>query len=283
MIKMILTAIVLLAMPVAHLLAQEGPYVPCVGCDILTQAPFPEAGSWYNPDQSGTGINLEIQNGFLVAFYYGYTVEGIPEWQIIRGPLVRSEQEGVLWERSGFMKYYQDGNCIGCAYVPPLGPVNGLAVKLEFLQRNYLRITIGENPAQYYVPIMYGSGGMKYFEDQTPYVFPEYGADFVLITKPNTDPPSPWEWESQVLPVLEARMSQGKLTYWSAPYQPPPGADVFFDLIVCEIDLVSDQPGRKIFLGGKEYSMPIGNMSDSRFFGEAEDGSTIEGFRLNYD
>ena len=35
--------------------AQAGPSVPCVGCDTLTQAPFPETGSWYNPDQSGSG------------------------------------------------------------------------------------------------------------------------------------------------------------------------------------------------------------------------------------
>ena len=32
-----------------------------------------------------------------------------------------------------------------------------------------------------------------------------------------------------------------------------------------------------------EYVMPVGNMSDSRFFGEAEDGSTIEGYRISYD
>ena len=29
--------------------------------------------------------------------------------------------------------------------------------------------------------------------------------------------------------------------------------------------------------------MPIGYMSDSRFFGEAADGSTIEGYRIDYD
>src|SRR5665811_140217 len=38
----------------------QGPYVHCVGCDDLLHAPFPETGSWYNPDQSGSGLNLEI-------------------------------------------------------------------------------------------------------------------------------------------------------------------------------------------------------------------------------
>lgn len=49
--------------------------MPCVGCESLVHAPYPETGSWYNPEQSGSGINLEIQNGYLVGFYYGYDAE----------------------------------------------------------------------------------------------------------------------------------------------------------------------------------------------------------------
>lgn len=286
-----LTILVLVCSPAW---SQEGPYVPCVGCDNLIHAPFPETGAWYNPDQSGTGITLEIQNGFLVAHYYGYTTDGLPEWQIIRGPLVRSVEDGVQWELGAYMKYYQDGNCIGCAYMPPIGPVNGPAVKLEFLQRNYLRFTIGENPSQYYVPIMYGSGGVKYFEDQTPYVFPTYeGSDksatyFVVVEKPNTDPPSPWLWESNIFPIGEGKLrtggaDEGKLVYESWIPQGPPGPDVLASIIVCELDQVSDQPGCKWVLGPRDYVIPIGNMSDSRIFGEAEDGWTIEGYRIGYD
>lgn len=275
---------------------QEGPEVPCVGCETLTHTAFPETGSWYNPDQSGTGINLEIQNGYLLGYYYGYTVDGFPEWQIVQGPLVRSEQEDSIWKLETFLKYYQDGNCIGCEYQPPMKPTNGPAIKLEFLQRNYLRLTIGDNPSQYYVPIIYGSGGMKYFEEQTPYVFPEYGGGsshlyttyFMFVEKPNTDPPSPWLWESFIMPIGAGRVAsgghnQGKLVYESWIPSPPPGPDVLADLIVCELDQLSSQPGCKWVLGPKEYLIPIGNMSDSRIFGEAEDGSTLEGYRLQYD
>ncbi len=277
--------------------AQDGPNVPCVSCDNLIQAPYPETGAWYNPDQPGTGINLEIQNGFLVGYYYGYTVDGFPEWYIIRGPLVRSEEEGIQWVLERYMKYYQDGACIGCEYQPPTEPVNGPAIKLEFLQRNYLRLTIGENPAQFYVPIIYGSGGMKYFEDQTPYVIPtfkgstpgsEYATHFLFIEKPNTDPPSPWLWESKIRPIGEGMVpsggiDEGNLIYPTWSPQGPPGPDVIAHLIVCKLDESSNQPGCKWVLGPREYVIPIGNISDSRIFGEAEDGWTIEGYRIGYD
>lgn len=277
--------------------SQEGPQVPCVGCENLVHAPFPEAGAWYNPDQPGTGISLEIQNGFLLAYYYGYTAAGLPEWQLISGPLVRSEQDGVQWELDAYLNYFEDGNCIGCDYVMPVGPVIGPAVKLEFLQRNNLRLSIGENPSQYYVPIIYGSLGAKYFEGQTPYVFPkyegsdsgsEYATHFLFVAKPNTDPPSPWLWESFIMPIGEGKVAsgghnQGKLVYDTWIPQGPPGPDVIVGLIVCELDQASDQPGCKWVRGPKEYVIPIGGISDSRIFGEAEDGSTIEGYRIGYD
>lgn len=266
----------------------QGPYVPCVGCDDLVHAPFPETGSWYNPAQSGSGLNFEIQNGVLAGFYYGYDDTGLPEWQLITGPLVRSEKQGVQWELKTQFQQFQDGNCIDCEYVPPTGPADGPTITLDFMQRNYMRITIGDNPSQFFVPIIYGSMGMKYFEEQTPYVFPEYGGDFVLIMKPNTDPPSNWLWEHRMVFIGKGSVhtggaDQGKLIYRAAFYEPPPGPDVLFDIITCELEPESNQPGCIISFYGGDYVMPIGNMSDSRFFGEADDGSTIEGYRFNYD
>ena len=276
--------------------AQEGPQVPCVGCDTLIQAPYPETGAWYNPDQSGTGINIEVQDGYLVGYYYGYTVDGFPEWHIIHGPLVRSEQEGVLWELESYMQYYHGGNCIGCDYQPPMSPTNGPAVKLEFLQRNHLRFTISDNSSQFYVPIIYGSMGGKFFEEQTPYVFPEYGypgdgflsgAPFVLILRPNSDPPEPWNWISVIGHISRANIPQsgpyeGSVTYSIARMLSGIEIDPFAN-IECSLDESSDQPGCRLLIDDFEFLIPIGNMSDSRFFGEAKDGSTIEGYRLDYD
>ncbi len=268
--------------------ADSGPKVPCVGCDTLIHAPFPETGAWYNPDQSGSGISLEIQGGKLVGFYYGYDAQGRPEWQLFNGMLIRSQQQGVQWELETPLLQFKNGSCTGCEYQPPEDPVQGATIKLEFLQRNYLRLTIGDNSSQFYVPIIYGSTGRRYFSEQTPYVFPEYGADFVLITKPNSNPPEPWKWKSRITPVSKGHVAQGgpdvgKLVYETWWLSPPPGPDVFAKLIECELEAESGQPGCILFLDNKEYVMPIANMSDSRFFGEAADGSTVEGYRLSYD
>jgi len=273
--------------------AQEGPFVPCVGCDALIHAPFPETGAWYNPDQSGSGINLEIQGGKLVGYYYGYDAEGLPEWQLFSGMLIRSEQQGVQWELETPLLLFKNGNCTGCEYQPPEGPVDGATIRLEFQQRNYMRLTIGENSSQFYVPIIYGSTGHKYFEEQTPYVFPEYGADFVLITKPNSDPPEPWKWTSSILPIFEGSMAEsgpnsGKLVYTIWTNSRPPSNDVPAGKIVCELNSETNQPGCIVSYGSsqvenRDYVIPIANMSDNRFFGEAADGSTIEGYRLDYD
>lgn len=264
--------------------------VPCVGCDTLTQAPYPETGSWYNPDQSGSGLNLEIQNGVLAGYYYGYDANGLPEWYLINGPLVRSEQAGLQWELETNLQLFQDGNCIGCDYMPPTGPAVGATIKLEVQQRNYMRVTIGDNPSQFFVPIMYGFNGYAYFSEQTPYVFPEYGDDtfFVLILKPNTDPPMPEHWDSLIVPIGTGKLgsgnAEGKLSYktW-IPQTAPPGPDVSVDFIVCELESALGQPLCKVIIGSKEYTMPIANMGDRRFFGEAEDGSTVEGYRISYD
>jgi hypothetical protein len=52
---------------------------------------------------------------------------------------------------------------------------------------------------------------------------------------------------------------------------------------VCELESESGQPVCILSLGAKDYVIPIANMGDSRFFGEAEDGSTVEGYRIGYD
>jgi len=287
MIKQIIIASLLMVSPASLLFAQEGPFVPCVGCDSFVHAPFPETGAWYNPNQSGTGINLEMQGGKLLGFYYGYDANGLPEWHILTGTLMRSGQQGMQWELETPLLHFNDGNCIGCDYQPPAAPTEGPMVKLEILQRNYLRLTIGDNPSQFFVPIIYGSSGFAYFSEQTPYLFPEYGADFVLITKPNINPPEPWNWKSSIVPIGRGRVgggvNTGKVKYDTWIYSRPPGPDVFFKIIECELEPESGQPVCTVFIGEKEYAMPIANMSDSRFFGEAADGSTVEGYRLDYD
>lgn len=270
--------------------AQPGPIIPCVGCDELTITPWPETGAWYNPDQSGSGLNLEIQNGYLLGFYYGYDTEGLPEWHIISGALVASGTEGVVWELDTALQRFTGGNCTGCPYRPPSDPVAGPTIRLEFLQRNYLRLTIGEYESQYFVPIIYGSEAHQYFGKKSPYLFPKYGDYFLLVFRTTADPEEPWKWSSVVGEVKEGQWvtegpEAGTLQYviYLPAYSTP---DTPYGRIVCAMDMDEGGPGCEV-IEGKDtliiYTMPIGNMSDSRFYGESAIGRTIEAYRLDYD
>ena len=280
--------------------AQEGPFVPCVGCESLTQTPYPETGLWYNPEQSpGTALNFEIQNGVLAGFFYGYDAEGRPEWELVSGQLQTSEEPGVIWELETSMVRATGGSCRDCAYTAPQ-ITEGDTIRLEFMQRNYMRITVGGYD-QYLVPFTYGSSAVAYFPNKTPYLFPVFveTTPFMVVIKPGSSIEEPGSWGSMIFDIetigiiqignkRTLRYDLDNYVYWPpgnpVPDPPPP---IDLGAIDCQLDDEVDGPVCKLAfdepVAPGPFVIPVGNFSDSRFFGEAEDGSTIEGFRLDYD
>jgi len=238
---------------------------------------------------------LEIQNGVLAGFVYSYATDGKPEWNMVSGSLVRSEKQGVLWELDTTLTHVDGGSCIGCEFHP--GEISeGAAIRLEFMQRNYLRISIGGVFDQYMVPLTYGSAGKAYFSAQTPYIFPEFGpgktgAQFILSQRPvGTAEDFHWVAKHVYISQVEVTGTQEnrKLNYtmWvldpNGPQTTPTPEDIVGN-IICELDASSQQPGCRVELNGIVYHMPIANLGDSRFFAEADDGSIVEAYRINYD
>ena len=302
MTKRLLTALLSLALPASVLIAQEGPYVPCVGCDEMTHAPFPEPGLWYNPDQSGTGFKFEFQNGVMAGYYYGYDTGGDPEWYMVTGRLERSEQTGVMWELEAEPLRFSGGNCLGCPYQPPEEPDALPAIKIEFLQRAYARLTLSDGAIQYMVPIMYGDAGKRFFAEQTPYLLPlltdppPYPGLWALVFKESSEEePAPWTWFSGVFMIAEGYRSTAHGSFGGAVvyevWQPvnPPEEAAPFGHILCDVDETLGEPVCDLVASGLDpvnkpvFRIPIGNFTDSRFFGETEDGAIVQGFRLQYD
>jgi len=64
--------------------------IPGPGC----QRPAPRAfqsiaglsGSWFRMAEPGDGLNIHVSNSGLVAFFYGYDVQGDPLWLLIKAP-----------------------------------------------------------------------------------------------------------------------------------------------------------------------------------------------------
>lgn len=72
----------------------------------------PEGGVWWNPNEPGTGIMIEIQDNFLFAAAYTYGLAGNAQWYTASGFLVGNARfDGVL-------DAFDGGNCPGCVYRP---------------------------------------------------------------------------------------------------------------------------------------------------------------------
>ena len=73
----------------------------------------PESGHWWNPDESGSGYTIEIQDNHLFGSFYVYDEAGNPIWFTTSGFL-----DGNSYYNS-FVAYSYDGTCIGCNYSEP--------------------------------------------------------------------------------------------------------------------------------------------------------------------
>jgi len=76
----------------------------------------PVTGLWWNPNESGTGYNLQVQHGVLVATMYSYTATGDPAWYLATGPLTNA---GGGVAATGTLDKYRDGQCASCMYRNP--------------------------------------------------------------------------------------------------------------------------------------------------------------------
>lgn len=74
----------------------------------------PESGIWWNPNESGSGYAIEIQDNFLFVALYVYDEGGIPIWYTAGTHL----QGNSLFD--GELHYTYDGTCIDCSYTPPI-------------------------------------------------------------------------------------------------------------------------------------------------------------------
>jgi hypothetical protein len=78
------------------------------------QAFTPESGIWWNPNESGSGYAIEIQDNFLFVALYVYDVDGNPTWYT-----AGTTMEGnALF--NGDLHYTYNGPCIDCNYTAPI-------------------------------------------------------------------------------------------------------------------------------------------------------------------
>jgi hypothetical protein len=86
---------------------------------VGTPAPLaftPMTGLWWNPSESGTGYNVQVQQGVLVVTMYSYTQGGDPVWYLAVGRMANS---GGNVAATGTLDKYRGGQCASCMYQMP--------------------------------------------------------------------------------------------------------------------------------------------------------------------
>lgn len=90
------------------------PNAPAQPSGVLPAMPFmPVTGMWWNPDESGSGYNIQMQHGTVVVTLYAYTTGGDPIWYLGVG---RPASNGSMMTVTGTLDRYRNGQCASCTY-----------------------------------------------------------------------------------------------------------------------------------------------------------------------
>src|SRR5947209_9729339 len=86
----------------------------------------PWRGTYYDPTQSGTGIQVDVgANGNAFVALYAYGTDGAPTFYAFQGKYMPNDEvtrwhTGVIGNMSGGTFYSaKGGQCVGCPYVHP--------------------------------------------------------------------------------------------------------------------------------------------------------------------
>ncbi len=155
------------------LYAQQGPTVTCNNCDGSIHQPIPVTGSWFNPEQPGTGYVLEVQNGRLLGYFFGYDEAGDQQWLIFQGELQAVEDDpDVIWKVEAPFTSFRDGNSFNEPYTLPSNVPSGDSIKIEFTSINYARVSVNDGEVQNMAAFTYGVGLTQHF-DSSEHLFPD--------------------------------------------------------------------------------------------------------------
>ena len=76
----------------------------------------PVEGLWWNPSESGSGYNIQVQHGVMVATMFSYTNGGDPMWYLVVGTMTNA---GTGVTATGTLDKFRGGQCASCMYQMP--------------------------------------------------------------------------------------------------------------------------------------------------------------------
>ena len=105
---------------------------------VTASALTPVNGHWWNPNESGTGYNIDVNSGgVMVLTVYSYKTTGDSEWYLAVGTL------SVDGKFTATLDKYRNGQCISCAYSGrPTAVGNDGSVSITFLNETSAILTL---------------------------------------------------------------------------------------------------------------------------------------------
>jgi hypothetical protein len=123
----------------------------CTGADAFT----PATGQWYNPDESGSGYNIDVQNGKLVMTVFSYKTNGDSEWYITAGAMSNGQKS-----YSGSLRKVRNGQSIGGAYQAPTDAGSEGDFSITFSDETSATLSLPNGRTTRIQPFNFGFGAM---------------------------------------------------------------------------------------------------------------------------
>jgi hypothetical protein len=89
----------------------------------------PVTGLRWNPNESGTGYNIQVQHGVLVVTMFSYVAGGDPVWYLVVGTLANAGSGVAV---TGTLDKFRGGQCASCTYQFPASMSNDGGISITF-------------------------------------------------------------------------------------------------------------------------------------------------------
>ncbi len=121
-------------------------------------------GHWYDPSQSGRGMNVDHQNDVMVVDFYGYNSDGSAQWHQASGK-TSFDKNTLKITFSAPMLRYRNGQCLTCNYSgAPVSDGDDGTINITFLSPTQAEVTLPGGGktimTPYYFGINRGAKGM---------------------------------------------------------------------------------------------------------------------------
>lgn len=270
----------------------SGPELPvCPQCEIIQSKALPKNTVWWNPEQSGVGINIEVQGERVFGIYYGYDDSGQSTWYTFVGDLLESTDPQSAWTVDAPLLSFQNGKCINCDHQTPELADFSANIHLEFNQANHASYRIDEGEMQNIVPFIYGVKATTDFPEQTLLEIPSVSGNwvFAFVNLPVFEHNPIESGVLQLSERLVREFDDGTIGFDAFGH----ATDVLFTVLSCRTYHDSDQniAGPICVLFGSinddgtsddGYILNIGDIGTNKMIGRKANGDTIEAYKLEF-